>query len=116
LRMENAGPVWQFDRFDPEESFIVNRIRRIYILMDKNGNILQRSTVYEDGTLPTPDLAQVRGLLASEQPAVRVVKGSDGVTYMLRDGVVPEERRAGAPDPHRDYFVSIGRPLNDNAK
>jgi heavy metal sensor kinase len=113
LRIENARPEWVFDNFDPEESFIVRRIQRVYILMDKNGTMLERSDNYADGTLPPPSLSQIRAVLASNSPVINIEKSSDGVTYMIRAGVIPEVRRAGSPKPHVDYYVSVGRPMDD---
>ncbi len=113
LRVENARPEWSFDNVDPEESFIVRRIQRVYILMDKQGTILERSDNYADGTLPPPSVAQIRAVLSSTSPVITTVKGSDGITYMIRAGVIPEFRHAGSTKPHEDYYVSIGRPMDD---
>ncbi len=116
LRIENANPEWVFDRFDPEESFIVNRIRRVYILMDRSGAILQRSANYSDGTLAPPTVRQVHAVLSSNGPVITIENGADGVTYMIRAGVIPEVRRAGSTRPHKDYYVSVGRPMEDSER
>jgi heavy metal sensor kinase len=113
LRVENARPEWIFDNFDPEESFIVRRIQRVYILTDKQGTILQRSDNYDDGTLPPPAVDQIRAVLSSTSPVISIVKGGDGITYMIRAGVIPEVRHAGSTKPHIDYYVSVGRPMDD---
>jgi len=116
LRIENANPEWVFDNYDPEESFIVRRIQRVYILMDKNGAILQRSDNYSDGTLPPPTVDEIRAVLSSTSPVIHIVKGSDGIAYMIRAGVIPEVRKAGSTKPHLDYYVSIGRPMDDTIR
>ena len=66
--------------------------------------------MYSDGVLPTPTIAAVRKVLRSTTPLITVVRRDDGVEYMIRAGVIPEERRAGSPDPKRDYYVAIGSP------
>jgi len=116
LKVDNARPEWAFDNYDPEESFIVRRIQRVYMLMDKQGTILERSDNYADGTLPPPTIDQIRAVLSSTSPVINIVKGSDGITYMIRAGVIPEFRHAGSPKPHVDYYVSIGRPTDDAIK
>ena len=47
LHIKNAGPVWQADLTDPEEGFIVERLRRVYLLADAGGNVVQNSDIYE---------------------------------------------------------------------
>jgi heavy metal sensor kinase len=113
LRIENARPEWAFDTFDPEESFIVRRIQRVYILMDRNGTILQRSDNYADGTLTPPSVAQIRAVFSSNGPVITIENGGDGVTYMIRAGVIPEVRHARSTKPHKDYYISVGRPMED---
>ena len=116
LKVENERGTWAFDRFDPEESFIVRRIQRVYILMDENGTIVERSDNYADGTLAPPAVQQVRAVLRYAGPVVTVELGGDGIPYMMRAGVIPEERRAGSRAPKHDYYVSIGRPLGDSVR
>ena len=76
LRIENARGEWVFDRFDPEESFIVRRIQRVYILMDQNGTVLERSENYADGTLTPPSVAQIRAILPPTAPLLRSKKAA----------------------------------------
>ena len=49
-----SGNEWFFDAFDPEEAFIVNRLRRIYMLADSEGHVLQWSPIIKasDSTNP----------------------------------------------------------------
>ena len=116
LKVENGGAVWMFDRFDPEESFIVRRIQRVYILMDPDGNIIERSDNYADGTLKPPPVAQVRAALNSPTPTIMTEHGGDGVDYIIRAGPIPEERRAGSRQPRRNYYVAVGRPMAEADK
>jgi len=116
LKIEHQQDIWYFDRFDPEESLIVSRIQHVFILMDANGNIVDRSPVYSDDVLPTPSIAEIREVLRSTSPVITVVRGTDGVEYMIRAGVIPEERRAGSPEPKHDYYVAIGRPMVESKR
>ena len=54
LRTVETGPTWVFDTEDPDESFIVNRIRRVYMLADTEGHALQHSEIYDSIGLDQP--------------------------------------------------------------
>ena len=43
LHIENERPVWICGRTDPEEAYIVERLRHVYLLTDSNGNVLEHS-------------------------------------------------------------------------
>ena len=40
LRIEKGKINWYYDRGDPEESLIVDRLKQIYLLTDRNGKVL----------------------------------------------------------------------------
>lgn len=107
LRFEHQRPKWYFDRFDPEESLIVNRILRVSIITDSNGIPLEVSDTYKSLGIDTlPHISQVLG---SPQGTVLIRKDDQGVPYLVRQGAVPDDRR-------RLYFVAIGRSLADVGK
>jgi heavy metal sensor kinase len=103
LRLQHQFPVWYFDRFDPEEALIVNRILRVYIITDANGNQLEVSPVYR--SLGIDDLPHIKQVLNSNDPVVVIRTDERGDKYMIRQGAVPDEH-------HRLYFLAIGRPLD----
>ena len=37
LQIENQRPMWMADPSDPEEAYIVERLRHVYVLTDANG-------------------------------------------------------------------------------
>src|SRR5665213_2239205 len=47
LSIENQRPVWIWDSTDPEEAYIVDRLRHIYLLTDTNGYLLEHSETYD---------------------------------------------------------------------
>src|SRR5208337_1748871 len=47
LRTEDTGPTWFFDPNDPDESYAVNQLRRVYLLTDPEGHPLQWSEIYK---------------------------------------------------------------------
>lgn len=38
---------WYYDHFDPDESFIVGRIQRVYMLADAHGSVMEISEAYK---------------------------------------------------------------------
>jgi heavy metal sensor kinase len=107
LRIENGRPLWYFDRMDPDETFIVTRLQRVYLLADARGRILQSSETYR--TIGVESAAQIRELMRSNQAAWRVRSGG-GTPFLIRSGVIYDEK-------HRQpYFLAIGRSLAENRR
>jgi heavy metal sensor kinase len=108
LRIENGQPFWFKDAQDPDESFIVGRIQRIYMLADESGNVLEISDTYTSIGRDSP--AEIAAVLRSQQPRWQVRKNNKGVPFLIRSGVTYEEDR----ERHKPYFLAIGRSLADN--
>src|SRR5450755_1671928 len=107
LRTGPSGPDWIYDKEDPDESFIVRRIQRVYLLADTEGHALQHSAIYDSMGLDTP--AEIKAILQSGQPTTRIRKDSDGIPYMIRSGLMIDER-------HNKYYLAIGRTVDYNDK
>jgi len=108
LKIERNQPIWFFDHDDPDEAFIVNRLRQVYFLADQTGEVLQYSDNYKDIGFDKPN--EIKSVLASATPVWRVRKDSHGVPYLIRTGVVYDERHT------RPYVVAIGRSLAPDRK
>jgi heavy metal sensor kinase len=106
LRIEKGVPHWYFDRADPDESFIVGRIRRVYMLTDAKGNVMEISEVYSSIGADTP--AEIAAAIRRPQPSFRVRKNTQGVPFLIYSGLVYDE------DHTKQYFLAIGRGLADN--
>ena len=113
LRIENGRPIWYYDRDDPDESFIIERLRRVYVVADGQGTVLsdaqgnlQISEAYESIGRDTP--AHIAAVLRSPQPHWEVRKSAKGVPYLIRSGAVYDENN------RKPYFVAVGRSLADN--
>jgi heavy metal sensor kinase len=105
LRTGPEGPDWVFDEKDPDESFTVRRVQRVYMLADTQGHRLQNSEIYASLGVDPP--AEIRAILQSGQPAIRVRKDPSGVPYMIRSGLWVDH------DGHK-YYLAIGRALDYN--
>jgi heavy metal sensor kinase len=107
LRLENRRPVWFFDPQDSEEAFIVRRLRRVFLLTDSEGRILEVSPVYSHLGVESPE--EIRQVLAARQPLWRVRVSDQKIGYLVRSGVHYDEAR-------RPYFLAVGRALDTNER
>jgi heavy metal sensor kinase len=107
LRTGPAGPDWIFDKADPDESFVVNRIRRVYLLADTEGHPLEHSDIYD--SIGLDSAAEIQSILQSGKPAIRLRKDASGVPYLIRSGLMIDERG-------NRYYLAIGRAIDYNDK
>lgn len=119
LKIEHGQANWYYDTDDPDENFIVERFRRVYLLTDAKGVVpLGASTQYQELGIDTPAEihARVRESLALSKPDSEGIKfwtirhDRSGTPFLIRSGVVYDEGH------HAPYYLAIGRPLSDNAK
>ncbi len=61
LRTGPEGPDWVFDEKDPDESFAVRRVQRVYMLADTQGHPLQHSEIYDSLGVDPP--SEIRAIL-----------------------------------------------------
>jgi heavy metal sensor kinase len=106
LRTGTEGPNWFYDSKDPDETFTVERLRRVYMLADTQGHPLQYSVIYSSIGLDSP--SQIKSILATGK-ATRVLPDSQGIPYMIRSGLMVDERG-------NRYYLAIGRALDYNDK
>jgi len=105
LRTGPEGPDWVFDEKDPDESFTVRRVQRVYMLADTQGHPLQHSEIYDSLGIDSP--SEIRSILESGKPAIRVRTDANRVPYMVRSGLWVDH------DGHK-YYLAIGRALDYN--
>jgi heavy metal sensor kinase len=106
LRTGPEGADWFYDPDDPDESFAVERLRRVFLLADTQGHALQRSDIYKALGIDPP--SEIQGILQSGKPAIRVrTDPASGIPYMIRSGLWVDH------DGHK-YYLSIGRALDYN--
>lgn len=105
LRIENHQPVWWSDPNDPEEAFVVERLRHVFLLADERGAAKQWSETYERLGIDTP--AAIRAILEQKGPVFTSRRDSRGVPYLIRAGRMPD-------DAGHNYFLAIGRSLSHN--
>jgi heavy metal sensor kinase len=106
MHIENYRPEWTYDRADPEESLIVNKIQGgVYLFTDAKGQVLQRSETYKG--IPLSSQAEIDSVLATRKNSVWMYKqDDDGVRYLLRQGTFVDVHQ-------KPYYMVIGKPLSD---
>jgi heavy metal sensor kinase len=116
LKIERGQVNWYYDPEDPDESFIVERMKQVFLMTDAQGHNLGASTQYQVlGIDPAEQIrAAVRESVASESPGSagkafwRVRYNASGTPFLIRSGVVYDEGH------HAPYYVAIGRSLAGN--
>ena len=101
LRIEKGKINWYYDRADPEEAIIVDRLQQIYLLTDQNGTVLQVSTKYEQLGIESP--REIRETLRNKDPIWKTKTDSGKVQ-------LPDSRRAA----HRPKTTSRTSSRSDD--
>ena len=95
---------WAFDRDDPEEAMIVERLRRVCLIADSDGQVWEASSEYQKLGVERP--SEIRAQMAANRVFVNIRKNPDGVPFMIRSGIVIDERKP--------IFVALGKSLAEN--
>jgi heavy metal sensor kinase len=100
LGHNESGPIWNYDISNPQDSFMVERLQRVFMMADDAGNLLQVSPAYR--IIGVEPLSVIRDVLARGSPVWAERTDLFGTKYLVRmDTVV---------GPHgRRYFISQGR-------
>lgn len=104
LRFEKGKINWYYDRGDPEEAIIVDRLKQIYLLTDQNGTVLEVSPKYEQLGIESPQ--EIRDTLRKKESIWKMKRNSDDATYLIREGLLIAE-------DDKPYFVAIGRSYEE---
>ena len=119
---------WYYDDSDPDESAIVLDIKKVYLVTDQFGNVIQNaktgdpevSTTYEDIGIDPPAAIRARmaRMLAAKPNTPDKTywverRNSDGKPFLIRGGIIYDEAHLD-PGRHIPYYAAIGIPLSDN--
>jgi len=134
VKSSQNGANWYYDPDDADEKTAVLDIQKIFLITDRDGNVLQDvktgdrqvSSTYESIGIEKPRDVRARvqeavDFLRTQKPGAPgkafwdIRRDPDGVRYLIRSGVFLDEGRF-EPGHHVPYYVSIGIPLVDNDK
>lgn len=122
---KNAA-TWYYSDEDPDETTIVYDLKKIYMVADQEGNVIQNaktreleySTGYDEIGIDSPAVirARVKQAFAALKPGTAGLNfwdtrwNSSGERFLFRAGIVLDEGHM-APGRHLPFYVSIGIPL-----
>ncbi len=106
---EDFHPIWNADASDPDESAAVAGVKKIYLIADAQGRIMEGSENYKSLGLDNP--GEVRSVLQSPGAVWSERKDDTGVPYLIRASYVNGEEEA-----NRKFYVAIGTSLADSNK
>ncbi len=125
---------WYYAEDDPDEASIVGDIKKIYMIADQDGNLIQDATTkepeysntYDEIGIDPPALVRQRVHEAAQAMAVQKPgtlgkvwwdyrHNQRGERFLIRAGIVLDEGHL-APGRHLPYYVAIGAPLADSDK
>ena len=134
VKSSQNGANWYYDPDDADEKTAVLDIQKIFLITDRDGNVIQDvktgdrqvSSTYESIGIEKPQDVRARvqeamDFLKTQKPGAPgkafwvIRRDPDGVRYRIRSGVFLDEGRF-EPGHHVPYYVSIGIPLVDNDK
>ncbi len=101
-------PTWEYDKNDPDEDFAVERLRRVYVLIHAKGCVMEYSTIYQSIGIESP--GEVEAAIRSGQPVWKLRRSPHGIPYLIRGGVVFDEKHQSA------FYVAVGRPMDESDK
>lgn len=112
---------WYYDTSDPDETTLVMDIKKVYLITDANGNVINEhstqepaiSTIYQDlGFDPKAIQERVRESLPPNKPKAYWMdrRNSDGEPFKLRAGIQWDIFH------HAPFYVAIGTSLLTNEK
>jgi heavy metal sensor kinase len=99
---------WEYDKVDPDEDFAVERLRRVYLLTDAKGVVMEVSTIYQSIGIEQPK--EIEAAIKSGQPVWKRSLSPHGIPYLIRGGVVFDDKH------HSPFYVAVGRPMDEGEK
>ena len=105
LQVSEDGVRWRWNSDNAQEEFVVEGLRRVFLLTDEEGKIIDISPAYR--VLGPEPPSEIKAALRSRQPIWKTRYTSSGAGHLLRSGAFSEGTE------HR-YYVSLGRPLSMN--
>ncbi len=108
--LEDFHPVWTADASDPEESAAVATVKKVYLIADAQGHIMEGSAA-DDKALGLANPNEIRSVLQAPGAVYSERTDEDGVRYLIRESYVN-----GEEEPSRKFYVAIGTSLADSDK
>jgi heavy metal sensor kinase len=102
-------PQWFADPKDPEETATVAAVKKIYLITDEQGHVLDGAGDYKSLGMSDPNL--IRAALRSPAAILNEKTDANGTPYLIRSSYVTAEN-----DGTRKFYVAIGTSLEESNK
>jgi heavy metal sensor kinase len=93
---------WTYSRDNPDEELFVGRLRRVLMIADAEGRVIESSEMFRSLGVETP--SEIRAAVQQGVTSINMRKALDGTPFMVRTGVVIDEKRP--------FYVALGRSLS----
>ena len=106
---------WFYDREDPEEALIVDRLKQIYLLTDQTGTVLEISGHYKDLGVESPK--EIRDSIRSKETIWKTKRDPHGVSYLIRQASLLGEDEKPYLRRHRPLLSgrrTVGRAVHSH--
>lgn len=106
LRVQDGDLAWLYRPDNPDEAYAVERLRRVLMLADGNGETLEISNGYS--AIGPETRAQMRKARRAREPLTETRADGQGNTYLVRMGYLRDE--------DKEYFAALGLPVQDTLR
>ncbi len=106
LRIEHGNPNWYVDIHDPDEYAVGATLRKVFLLADLQGTVIQHSAEFD--TLGLNSAPEIRKEAADPGKWIEV-KNDKGDPYLVRKGLITDES-----PPNTRYYFALGRSLEQD--
>lgn len=100
LRVQDGELAWVFRPDEPDEAYAVERLRRVLMLAEPNGEVLEISNGYSG--IGPETRAQIQKVARAQGPVVERRVDRHGDVYLVRMGLLRDEGK--------EYFLALGMP------
>lgn len=106
LRVQDGELAWVFRPDEPDEAYAVEQLRRVLMLAESGGEILEISNGYN--SIGPESRQQMQKVARAREPLVETRVDGHGDTYLVRMGYLRDEGK--------EYFVALGLPIQDTLR
>jgi len=105
LQVTNGKVTWTYDPKNPREAFTLERLKRVFLLTDEEGHVLEASAAYR--VIGPDPPAEIREALKQRRPVWTIRYDPWGLVYLVRSGMFLESG-------DRRYYAAVGRSVGLN--
>ena len=106
LRVQDGELAWVYRPDEPDEAYAVEKLRRVLMLAESSGEILEISNGYT--ALGAESKQQIQKAARAREPLMETRADGHGNAFLVRMGFLRDEGK--------EYFVALGLPVQDTLR